>query len=138
MGGIVMMTLSFLLVVSDKKAGGAKMLLWGTSFAICSAAYRGCFLEKAMHVVEGNGNILHNNQNLVGIVILPLFALATGEMSALNAVPTKMDAMWTFQYWGTLITAGFLPFIKNIIANRLIRRTGQAPWRFSEIVSIVL
>lgn len=135
---VVLMLASFIAVVSDKHSGGPMMLALGVCFAIFSSAYRGCFLEKAMHVVQGNGNVLHNNQNVVGILLLPFVSAAFMEHRAIAAVPYKFNQLYTWQYWGCLVSAGMFPFAKNIIANRLIRRTGQGPWRMLELLSIVV
>jgi len=135
---ISLMVLAFILVASDKKSGGPIMAQYGFAFAAFSSAYRGCFLEKAMHVVQGNGNILHNNQNAIGIFFLPFVSLAFQEHKFIyGSVPRKMNDLYTYQYWGCLVMAGVFPFLKNIIANRLIRRTGQGPWRFLELLSIL-
>lgn len=135
---VCLMVAGFITAVSNPNTGGAKMLAFGGAFAFFSSAYRGCFLEKAMHVVQGNGNILHNNQNLIGLILLPFVSAALAEHRVIFSAPYRLSSLYTWQYWGCLVTAGILPFIKNIVANRLIRRSGQGPWRFLELLAIII
>lgn len=135
---VVLMVGGFVTAVAHPGTGGTKMLAFGGAFAIFSSAYRGCFLEKAMHVVQGNGNILHNNQNVIGLILLPFVSAALLEHRVILSAPMKFNQLYTWQYWGCLVSAGTLPFVKNIVANRLIRRTGQGPWRMLELASIVI
>lgn len=91
-----------------------------------------------MHVVEGRGNTLHNHQVVLGLLLLPVIGILLGEFKVFSWMPTNFGKFFTWQCWGTLVVAGTIPFIKNMIANRMIRRTGQAPWRLLEIISMVL
>lgn len=129
---------AFLLGITDPKTVGSNVLPWALLYAIFSAAFRAAFLQKVMHEVEGKGNLLHNHQHLISIVLLPIVMLFCGEGSVLSAMPMNFGALYTWQTWGCLFTVGALPFLKNIVSNRLIRRTGQGPWRFLEVLSIVL
>ena len=81
---------------------------------------------------------MHNQKVLMGICILPFVALFFNELSFFHWMPTNVFQLYTWQVWGCLATAGALPFVKNVVANRMIRHTGQAPWRFLEIVSMFL
>lgn len=129
---------AFLLGTTDQKTVGSEVLPWALLYAIFSAAFRAAFLQKVMHEVEGKGNLLHNHQHLISISLLPILMLFCGEASIFSAMPMNFSSLYTWQTWGCLFTVGALPFLKNIVSNRLIRRTGQGPWRFLEVVSIVL
>lgn len=138
--GILAIAIGFLIAGFDIKSVGPVVLPIAFAYAVASASYRACFLERAMHVVEGNGNVLHNNQVIVGIVVLPIVAAIQGEFKGVfsnNMIMDDPSKLFTWQVWGCLISAGILPFLKNIVANRLIRRSGQAPWRFLELVSLL-
>eukprot|EP00918_Siedleckia_nematoides_P021938 GHVU01047273.1.p2 GENE.GHVU01047273.1~~GHVU01047273.1.p2 ORF type:complete len:294 (+),score=16.00 GHVU01047273.1:2159-3040(+) len=97
--------------------------------------FRAWSLEKAMHVVEGRGSL--NHQVVFGIVLLPIAIAATGEWKFWLNMPYDFSDFYFYQLWLCLVTAGTLPFVKNIVANRLIRKTGQAPWRTLELVCII-
>lgn len=129
---------AFLLGATDPKTVGSDVLPWALLYAIFSAAFRAAFLQKVMHEVEGKGNLLHNHQHLISVVLLPFVMAICGEGSVFTAMPMSFGALYTWQTWGCLFTVGALPFLKNIVSNRLIRRTGQGPWRCLEVVSIVL
>ncbi|CDJ59877.1 hypothetical protein, conserved [Eimeria maxima] len=127
---------AFLLGITDSKTVGSDVLPWAILYAIFSAAFRAAFLQKVMHEVEGKGNLLHNHQHFISVIILPVLMLICGEGSVLSAMPMNFESLYTWQTWGCLFTVGALPFLKNIVSNRLIRRTGQGPWRFLEVLSI--
>lgn len=127
---------AFLLGITDSKTVGSDVLPWALLYAIFSAAFRAAFLQKVMHEVEGKGNLLHNHQHLISVVILPVLMIICGEGSVLSSMPMNFESLYTWQTWGCLFTVGALPFLKNIVSNRLIRRTGQGPWRFLEVLSI--
>ncbi|KAF8822074.1 GAP40 protein [Cardiosporidium cionae] len=129
---------AFLIGSTDPKTVGVQLLPWALTYAAAAALFRAGYLQRVMHIVEGRGNALHNHQHIIGIVILPVVWILLGEWKALTAMPYNISSLYTWQMWGCLVSAGALPFMKNIISNRLIRRTGQAPWRFLEIVSIFL
>ena len=138
--GVCAIGVGFVIAGVDPKSVGPAVLPIAFAYAVASASYRACFLERAMHVVEGNGNVLHNNQVAVGIIVLPIIAAVRGEFATVMKSSLIMDdpgRLFTWQVWGCLVSAGLLPFLKNIIANRLIRRSGQAPWRFLELVSLL-
>lgn len=129
---------AFLLGTTDPKTVGSDVLPWALLYAIFSAAFRAAFLQKVMHEVEGKGNLLHNHQHLISVILLPIVMLLCGEGSVFNTMPMNFGALYTWQTWGCLFTVGALPFLKNIVSNRLIRRTGQGPWRCLEVLSIFL
>lgn len=129
---------AFLLGITDPKTVGSEVLPWALLYAIFSAAFRAAFLQKVMHEVEGKGNLLHNHQHLISVVLLPILMLVCDESSVFSSMPMNFGSLYTWQTWGCLFTVGALPFLKNIVSNRLIRRTGQGPWRCLEVVSIVL
>ncbi|XP_055388442.1 uncharacterized protein LOC129617010 [Condylostylus longicornis] len=131
------MTVGFLVGLLDPMLG-FDVLQVAISYAICSAVFRSRYLEKAMRIVEGQENTLHNHQVTMGIIVLPFIALVCGETRVFNWMPTNFSQLFTWQSWGTLVSAGTIPFIKNVVANRMIRRTGQAPWRILEAISMVL
>ncbi|XP_055388424.1 uncharacterized protein LOC129616980 [Condylostylus longicornis] len=132
------MLLGFIIGILDPSTLGVTVLPVAIAYALCSAVFRAWCLEKAMHVVEGQGNTLHNHQVAMGIIVLPFIALACGETKVFNWMPTNFSQLFTWQSWGTLVSAGTIPFIKNVVANRMIRRTGQAPWRILEAISMIL
>eukprot|EP01053_Blabericola_migrator_P004042 Blabericola_migrator_1__4041@NODE_222_length_11195_cov_65_275341_g188_i0_p3_GENE_NODE_222_length_11195_cov_65_275341_g188_i0NODE_222_length_11195_cov_65_275341_g188_i0_p3_ORF_typecomplete_len514_score94_50TPT/PF03151_16/1e15PTPS_related/PF10131_9/0_22DUF3099/PF11298_8/1e04DUF3099/PF11298_8/1_9e02DUF3099/PF11298_8/6_4e02DUF3099/PF11298_8/0_1DUF3099/PF11298_8/6_3e03_NODE_222_length_11195_cov_65_275341_g188_i025444085 len=107
-------------------------------YALSAAAYRGCFLERAMHTVRGLGNNLHNQQTMAGVLLLPLLIALTRERRFFTYMPDDFSKGYTWLMWGCLATAAVLPFIKNIVANRLIKVGGQPPWRFIELASMLL
>ncbi|OEH79367.1 uncharacterized protein LOC34622296 [Cyclospora cayetanensis] len=135
---IGLLFLAFILGITDPKTVGSEVLPWALLYAIFSAAFRAAFLQKVMHEVEGKGNLLHNHQHLISIIALPVLMVLCGEGSVLSAMPLNPSSLYTWQTWGCLVTVGALPFLKNIVSNRLIRRTGQGPWRCLEVLSIVL
>lgn len=135
---IGLLFLAFAVGTTDARTVGSEVLPWALLYAIFSAAFRAAFLQKVMHEVEGKGNLLHNHQHLIAVVLLPILMLVCGEGSVLSAMPTDFSSLYTWQTWGCLFTVGALPFLKNIVSNRLIRRTGQGPWRCLEVLSIIL
>eukprot|EP01069_Polyplicarium_translucidae_P011806 Polyplicarium_translucidae@DN4459_c0_g1_i1.p1 len=56
------MGLGFLLAAFDWRTLGPLLFLVALLYAVCSSVFRGWCLEKALHVVEGRGNQLHNQQ----------------------------------------------------------------------------
>lgn len=132
------MLIGFLIGVIDPRTVGIAALPVALLYAMCSSVFRAWCLEKAMHVVEGRGNTLHNHQVVFGLIVLPLLAIWHGELAIFSWMPKHFDTIFTWQSWGVLVVAGTLPFVKNVIANRMIRRTGQAPWRILEATSMVL
>lgn len=135
---LAIMVFGFFIAIFDRTAMGYKVLPLALLYAVFSSVFRAWCLEKAMHVVEGRGNMLHNHQVMMGLLLLPFLAVFVGEWRVFTWMPTDPRRLFTWQAWGCLVTAGTIPFIKNIVANRMIRRTGQAPWRFLEIASMVL
>ncbi|VWU51601.1 glideosome-associated protein 40, putative [Hepatocystis sp. ex Piliocolobus tephrosceles] len=135
---IVFLLAAFIIGCFDPKITGNGVIIWALLYALFSAIFRAGFMQKIMHLVEGKGNTLHNNQHLLGIIILPILVLISGEWNILLYMPYNITSLYTWQMWGCLITVGILPFLKNVISNRLVRRTGQGPWRFLEILSIIL
>lgn len=129
---------AFLLGCTDSKTVGSHILPWALLYAVFSAAFRAAFLQKVMHEVEGKGNLLHNHQHLISVILLPILLVLCGELSVFTTMPMNFTSLYTWQTWGCLFTVGILPFLKNIVSNRLIRRTGQGPWRVLEVVSIFL
>ncbi|ETW15069.1 hypothetical protein PFFVO_06020 [Plasmodium falciparum Vietnam Oak-Knoll (FVO)] len=135
---IVFLLAAFIIGCFDSKTTGKGVIVWALLYALFSAIFRAGFMQKIMHLVDGKGNTLHNNQHLLGVLILPVLILLSGELSVFVHMPYDITSLHTWQMWGCLITVGTLPFIKNVISNRLVRRTGQGPWRFLEIISIIL
>lgn len=129
--------LGFMISLCDVNSIHPKLIPLAFLYAILSSSFRAWALERAMHIVEGRGSMLHNHQVVSGLVILPFVIAATGEYKFWFSMPYDASVLYYWQLWGTLITAGALPFIKNIVANRLIRKTGQAPWRTLELLSIL-
>lgn len=135
---IGMLFVAFVLGCTDQRTLGAQVLPWAILYAVFSAAFRAAYLQKVMHEVDGRGNLLHNHQHLIGVAVLPILFLLSGEWRIFQTIPLNFGLLQTWQVWGCLVTVGALPFVKNIVSNRLIRRTGQGPWRLLEIVSIAL
>ncbi|SBS84463.1 glideosome-associated protein 40, putative (GAP40) [Plasmodium ovale curtisi] len=135
---IVFLLAAFVLGCFDSKTTGKGVIVWALLYALFSAIFRAGFMQKIMHLVDGKGNTLHNNQHLLGVIMLPVLILISGEWNVFLHMPYNVTSLHTWQMWGCLVTVGTLPFIKNVISNRLVRRTGQGPWRFLEIISIVL
>lgn len=135
---ITIMLTGFLLAIVDKTTMGPKLFPLALLYALSSSIFRGWCLEKAMHVVDGKGNALHNHQVAIGLAVLPIVILVTGEARFITYMPYTYGKIYTWQTWGCLVTVGTLPFIKNVVANRLIRKTGQAPWRALELASVIL
>lgn len=132
------MLLGFLMGVFDPMTVGLTAFPIALAYGIFSATFRAWCLEKAMHVVEGRGNTLHNHQVVMGLILLPFIGVLNGEYEMFSWMPSNFGKFFTWQSWGVLVMAGTVPFLKNVIANRMIRRTGQAPWRMLEAVSMVL
>lgn len=132
------MLLGFLIGVIDPGTVGILVFPAVLAYGVFSSIFRAWCLEKALHIVEGKGDVLHNHQVVLGVLLLPFIAAFLGEGKVFQWMPLNFGKLFTWQYWGTLVCAGTIPFVKNVIANRLIRRTGQAPWRFLELVSMFL
>lgn len=135
---IAFLLVAFVIGCFDPKTNGKGAIMWAILYGLSSAVFRAGFMQKIMHLVEGRGNTLHNNQHFLGILILPVLILLSGEWRIYQHMPFDFTTLHTWQLWGCLITVGTMPFVKNVISNRLVRRTGQGPWRFLEIVSIIL
>ncbi|KAI4837819.1 glideosome-associated protein 40 [Plasmodium brasilianum] len=134
---IVFLLAAFIIGCFDSKITGKGVIIWALLYALFSAIFRAGFMQKIMHLVDGKGNTLHNNQHLLGVLILPILILLSGEWTVFAHMPYNITLLHTWQTWGCLVTVGTLPFIKNVISNRLVRRTGQGPWRILEIISII-
>lgn len=132
------MLIGFLVAAVDPRSMGIRVVPFALLFALCSAIFRAWCLEKALHVCEGRGNTLHHYNIVLGVIVLPFLALAFGESTLFQTMPTNFRRFFTWQAWGCLITAGALPWVKNIVANRMVRRTGQAPWRVLELFCMVV
>lgn len=133
-----MMVLGFFFATFDSASMGVRLFPLAVIYALFSATFRAWCLEKAMHLCDGRSNTLHNHKVLMGIVLLPVIALLCGEWRVFSWMPTDFTRLYTWQAWGCLVTAGTIPFVKNVVANRMIRHTGQAPWRILEAVSMLL
>lgn len=132
------MMLGFFLSIFDSVSMGISVFPLALIYALFSSMFRAWCLEKAMHVCNGRGNTLHNHKVVMGLVVLPFAAAIFGEWRVFTWMPNDFTRLYTWQAWGCLVIAGTLPFIKNVVANRMIRRTGQAPWRILEAVSMLL
>lgn len=135
---IVFLLVAFIIGCFDQTTAGRGVIMWAVLYGLSSAVFRAGFMQKIMHLVDGRGNTLHNNQHFLGIVILPILIVLSGEWRVLKEMPYDFSSLYTWQLWGCLLTVGTMPFVKNVISNRLVRRTGQGPWRFLEILSIIL
>lgn len=135
---LIIMLIGFLMGVFDSTTIGISVFPIALFYGLFSAIFRAWCLERAMHVVEGRGNTLHNHQVVLGLILLPIAIVLRGEHQLFSWMPTDFGALFTWQCWGVLVASGILPFLKNIVANRMIRRTGQAPWRILEVISMVL
>lgn len=135
---LAIMLTGFFIGLFDPVTIGLAAFPIALSYALCSSIFRAWCLEKAMHVVEGRGNTLHNHQVVMGLTLLPPVSFIAGEFEIFSWMPTNLTKFFTWQSWGVLVVAGTIPFIKNLIANRMIRRTGQAPWRILEAISMIL
>ncbi|KAK2198243.1 hypothetical protein BdWA1_001252 [Babesia duncani] len=131
--------LAFLLGATDPKVAPANVLTISFMYAFLAAVFRAGFMEQALHIVGGRGNALHNHQHLLACIGLPIVWIFSGELGTLiNTLPFDITSTRTWHVWGCFFTVGALPFIKNVISNRLIRQTGQAPWRCLELISVAL
>lgn len=135
---MLLIFISFVMGCTDEYIISVNVLPYALLYACFSAAFRGCYLQKIMHIVEGKGNMLHNHQHVIAVCTLPILWIICGEWRFFMSMPYNFFYMRTWQMWGCLFTVGFLPFLKNIISNRLIRKTGQPAWRILEIISIFL
>ncbi|EAN31625.1 putative integral membrane protein [Theileria parva strain Muguga] len=131
--------LAFVLGATDSKVAPGSVVTVACLYALLAAVFRAGCMERALHVVNGKGNALHNHQHLIGALLLPLAIVFSGEFTVLvRDLPFDPFAARTWQVWGCFFTVGALPFMKNVVSNRLIRQTGQAPWRCLELVSVAL
>eukprot|EP01054_Gregarina_sp_Poly1_P005552 Gregarina_sp_Poly_1__5551@NODE_292_length_9900_cov_48_311299_g253_i0_p3_GENE_NODE_292_length_9900_cov_48_311299_g253_i0NODE_292_length_9900_cov_48_311299_g253_i0_p3_ORF_typecomplete_len540_score54_33TPT/PF03151_16/3_9e16PTPS_related/PF10131_9/8_5e03PTPS_related/PF10131_9/0_75_NODE_292_length_9900_cov_48_311299_g253_i076099228 len=133
---LALMLAGFLVSCFDDLSVGARVVPVAVCYAVAAAAYRGCFLEKAMHTVRGLGNNLHNQQTMAGVLLLPLLIAVTRERRFFTYMPDNFARGYTWLMWGCLASAAVLPFVKNIVANRLIKIGGQPPWRVIELASM--
>lgn len=131
------LVLGFLLATFDMNSLGYGIGSTAVIYALTASTYRACFMERAMHIVKGLGNNLHNDQLAVGVLLLPCVIPFTRESRFLTYMPTNISRSYTWLMWGCLVTAAVLPLCKNVVANRLIRLGGQPPWRFIELASVV-
>lgn len=134
---LAIMLFGFVVGLIDPTTIGLRLLPVTLGYALFASVYRAWCLEKAMHVVEGQGNTLHNHQLVLGIILLLPLSFLCGELEVFKWMPINFGKLVTWQSWGTLVVAGSIPFIKNVIANRLIKRTGPAPWRVLEAAAMV-
>ncbi|KAK1442724.1 hypothetical protein BgAZ_302420 [Babesia gibsoni] len=130
---------AFVLGATDKHIAPGNVMTVAFLYAFLAAVFRAGFMERALHIVGGRGNALHNHQHLLGAMILPLVWMINGELKVLiETLPWDITVARTWQVWGCFVAVGALPFAKNVVSNRLIRRTGQAPWRMLELVAVAL
>lgn len=132
------MLIGAIIGIMDKRSIGLILFPFVICYATCSAVFRAWFLERALHVVNGCSNSLHVHTTVFGLFLLLPVSLMLGEVQVFNWMPTDGTRLFTWQSWGCLVVAGAIPFVKNIAANRLIRRTGQAPWRILEVITMVV
>lgn len=136
---IGLLVLAFMLGATDKHIAPGNVVTVAFLYAFLAAVFRAGFMERALHIVGGRGNSLHNHQHLLGAMILPIVWMINGELKVLiDTLPWDITSSKTWQIWGCFVAVGALPFAKNVVSNRLIRRTGQAPWRMLELVAVGL
>ncbi|CDR95168.1 GDP-fucose transporter 1 [Babesia bigemina] len=133
------LVLAFVLGATDKHIAPGNIMTVALLYAFLAAVFRAGFMERALHIVGGRGNALHNHQHLIGAMILPVVWIVNGELKVLiRDLPWDITAAKTWQVWGCFVAVGALPFVKNVVSNRLIRQTGQAPWRMLELIAVAL
>ncbi|AFZ81130.1 hypothetical protein BEWA_005380 [Theileria equi strain WA] len=131
--------LAFVLGSTDPKIAPGSVITAACVYAFLAAIFRAGCMERALHIVNGKGNSLHNHQHLLGSILLPIAIIFGGEIKVLTeSLPFDLINPRTWQVWGCFFTVGALPFVKNVVSNRLIRQTGQAPWRCLELISVAL
>lgn len=107
------------------------------SYGLCSVIFRAFLLENVMHTVKGQGDIFHSHTVILGLILLGPISIINGDLAAFRWLPKQWNNLFTYQSYATLISAGAIPFIKNIVANRMIHRTGYAPWRILESLTMI-
>ncbi|KAK1938445.1 hypothetical protein X943_001259 [Babesia divergens] len=131
--------LAFVLGATDKHIAPGNVMTVAVIYAFLAAVFRAGFMERALHIVGGRGNALHNHQHFLGAMILPIVWIVNGELKVLiKTLPWDITCGRTWQVWGCFVAVGALPFVKNVVSNRLIRQTGQAPWRMLELVAVAM
>ncbi|UKK02564.1 hypothetical protein MACK_002657 [Theileria orientalis] len=133
------LVMAFVLGATDSNVAPGSVVTAACVYAFLAAVFRAGCMERALHVVNGKGNALHNHQHLIGAVLLPVAVFFSGEFTVLlRDLPFNFLSVRTWQVWGCFFFVGTIPFLKNVVSNRLIRQTGQAPWRCLELVSVAL
>lgn len=137
--GIGILLLAFAIGITDSNIAPGHILPIACGYAALAALFRAGCMDRCLHLVGGRGNTLHNHQHLLGTLILPFIFLISGEITTFFArMPLNFTKIKTWHVWGCFVTIGALPFVKNVVSNRLIRRTGQGPWRCLELVAVLL
>ncbi|EZG45078.1 putative transmembrane protein [Gregarina niphandrodes] len=130
--------LGYFISAFDYFAVGGDVILLSLFFGLSTALYRAAFLERSLHITRGLSSELYVHQAVIGIVLLPVVIILSRERRFFTYMPTDFSRAWTWLMWGCLSTAASLPLLKNIVSNRLIRFSGQPPWRFLELFAIIL
>ncbi|KAJ1609709.1 putative transmembrane domain-containing protein [Cryptosporidium canis] len=133
---VLITALSYIVACFDTNLVPPTLLGLSILYAISSAIFRAVCLEKALHVTDRDANKLYNVQVFCGVFAL-FFATIIFEPEFFLSVQSKSLSEILLSI-GCLVTVGTIPFVKNIIANKLVTIGQQAPWRFSEIVSVAL
>lgn len=133
---VMITALSYIVACFDTNLVPPTLLGLSILYAISSAIFRAVCLEKALHVTNRDANKLYNVQVFCGVFAL-FFATIIFEPEFFLSVQSKSFSEILLSI-GCLVTVGTIPFVKNIIANKLVTIGQQAPWRFSEIISVAL
>lgn len=104
---------------------------------VVTAVYRGIVLEKLLHIFDGSTNALQNHQQLVALGFISVGILFSGE-SFFSEMPYDPLSQNTWMMWGCVVACSSAPFVKNVMANQLIRYSGQTPYRVLEILGFIL
>ncbi|KAH7648559.1 hypothetical protein FG379_000584 [Cryptosporidium bovis] len=133
---VTITALSYIVACLDTNLVPPTLLGLSILYAISSAIFRAVCLEKALHITERDANKLYNVQVFCGVFAL-FFATVIFEPEFFYSLYSRGFTEYLLSI-GCLFTVGTIPFVKNIIANKLVTLGQQAPWRFSEIVSVAL
>ncbi|OII74945.1 hypothetical protein cand_004880 [Cryptosporidium andersoni] len=133
---VVVTALSYIVVCMDTNLVPPTLLGLSILYAISSAIFRAVCLEKALHITDRDANKLYNVQVFCGVFALFIATIIFEPEFFLSA--QSKSILEIFLSLGCLVTVGTIPFVKNVIANKLVTLGQQAPWRFSEIVSVAL
>ncbi|KAL8271935.1 hypothetical protein Esti_004059 [Eimeria stiedai] len=112
---------------------------WCVVLAVASAIYRGVYLPWAMHHSGAEAGSLTAVCGVVGALVLPFFIWMSNESPHILSL-SKLAA-FDREEWlilGCWTTAGSIPFVKSLTANKLMENSGPLLWRISEMISVVI